>query len=246
MPSRVRSRAARSAARAERLAACARHRAPCQWRSRHTRSGAPGCRRRRTALVANRFRGLINERRAARGKSRAARGRGRPRRGVAARGGGKGAVRVAPSGAPADRRGDFNGTVVIEWLNVSGGADGDPGFMYNWEEISREGYAWVGVSAHAAGVVGGGFALGQAMPSCKRIRSATGRSRIPATRTPSILYACCADRPRCGRRGRARRPRAQAIDRVRRVAVGGAARFVCQRRAAVGRGVPCRSCDRPD
>ena len=60
--------------------------------------------------------------------------------------------------------GDFNGTVVIEWLNVSGGADGDPGFMYNWEEISREGYAWVGVSAHAAGVVGEGFALGQAMP----------------------------------------------------------------------------------
>ncbi|HMJ55253.1 MAG TPA: alpha/beta hydrolase domain-containing protein, partial [Polyangiaceae bacterium] len=26
----------------------------------------------------------------------------------------------------------FNGTVVVEWLNVSGGADGDPGFMYNW------------------------------------------------------------------------------------------------------------------
>lgn len=54
---------------------------------------------------------------------------------------------------------DFNGTVVLEWLNVSGGADGDPGFMYNWEEILREGYAWVGVSAQATGVEGGGFAL---------------------------------------------------------------------------------------
>lgn len=53
----------------------------------------------------------------------------------------------------------FNGTVVIEWLNVSGGADGDPGFMYNWEEILREGYAWVGISAQATGVEGGGFAL---------------------------------------------------------------------------------------
>lgn len=54
---------------------------------------------------------------------------------------------------------EFNGTVVIEWLNVSAGADGDPGFMYNWEEILREGYAWIGVSAQAAGVEGGGFAL---------------------------------------------------------------------------------------
>ena len=54
---------------------------------------------------------------------------------------------------------EFNGTVVLEWLNVSGGADGDPGFMYNWEEILREGYAWVGVSAQATGIEGGGFAL---------------------------------------------------------------------------------------
>jgi len=28
----------------------------------------------------------------------------------------------------------FNGTVIVEWLNVSGGADGDPGFMYNAED----------------------------------------------------------------------------------------------------------------
>jgi hypothetical protein len=54
----------------------------------------------------------------------------------------------------------FNGTVVVEWLNVSGGADGDPGFMYNAEEIFREGYAFVGVSAQAVGVEGGGLSLG--------------------------------------------------------------------------------------
>lgn len=59
----------------------------------------------------------------------------------------------------------FNGTVVIEWLNVSAGADGDPGFMYNWQELLREGYAWVGVSAQAVGIEGGGFSLGtQARP----------------------------------------------------------------------------------
>jgi hypothetical protein len=54
----------------------------------------------------------------------------------------------------------FNGTVVVEWLNVSGGADGDPGFMYNADLILREGYAYVGVSAQAVGVEGGGLSLG--------------------------------------------------------------------------------------
>lgn len=54
----------------------------------------------------------------------------------------------------------FNGTVVVEWLNVSGGADGDPGFMYNSDLILREGYAYVGVSAQQVGVQGGGFSLG--------------------------------------------------------------------------------------
>jgi hypothetical protein len=54
----------------------------------------------------------------------------------------------------------FNGTVVVEWLNVSAGADGDPGFMYNFKEILREGYGYVGVSAQQVGVQGGGFSLG--------------------------------------------------------------------------------------
>lgn len=54
----------------------------------------------------------------------------------------------------------FNGTVVVEWLNVSGGADGDPGFMYNSDLILREGFAYVGVSAQQVGVEGGGLSLG--------------------------------------------------------------------------------------
>ena len=53
----------------------------------------------------------------------------------------------------------FNGTVLVEWFNVTGGADADPGFIYNSTELIREGYAWVGVSAQAQGVVGGGFAF---------------------------------------------------------------------------------------
>ena len=53
----------------------------------------------------------------------------------------------------------FNGTVVVEWLNVSGGVDSDPGFMYNLDLLVREGYAWVGVTAQIVGVEGGGFSL---------------------------------------------------------------------------------------
>jgi hypothetical protein len=53
----------------------------------------------------------------------------------------------------------FNGSVIVEWLNVSGGVDADPGFTYIWEEVVREGYAWVGVSAQKQGIEGGGFSL---------------------------------------------------------------------------------------
>jgi hypothetical protein len=46
----------------------------------------------------------------------------------------------------------FNGTVVVEWLNVSGGVDAAPEWIYTHNELIREGYAWVGVSAQATGV----------------------------------------------------------------------------------------------
>jgi hypothetical protein len=59
---------------------------------------------------------------------------------------------------PADAS-KFNGTVIVEWLNVSGSVDADPGFIYNADEILRYGYAWVGVSAQVVGVEGGGFSL---------------------------------------------------------------------------------------
>jgi hypothetical protein len=52
---------------------------------------------------------------------------------------------------PVDRR-DFNGTVVVEWLNVSGGVDASPDWMHTHVELIRRGYAWIGVSAQAAGL----------------------------------------------------------------------------------------------
>jgi len=49
----------------------------------------------------------------------------------------------------------FSGTVVVEWLNVSGGVDADPEWTSLQEEIVRAGDAWVGVSAQVIGVEGG-------------------------------------------------------------------------------------------
>lgn len=61
--------------------------------------------------------------------------------------------------APEDRS-RFNGTVVVEWLNVSGNVDVDVDFGYMHSELLR-GYVWVGVSAQAAGVNStGGSPLG--------------------------------------------------------------------------------------
>jgi hypothetical protein len=53
-----------------------------------------------------------------------------------------------------------NGTVLVEWLNVSAGADSAPDWTYLADELIRGGYAWVGVSVQAVGVMGGGGLVG--------------------------------------------------------------------------------------
>ncbi|OBJ10106.1 alpha/beta hydrolase domain-containing protein [Mycobacterium sp. 1465703.0] len=49
----------------------------------------------------------------------------------------------------------FNGTVLVEWLNVSGGIDAPAVWMMAHREIVRSGYAYVAVSAQRVGVEGG-------------------------------------------------------------------------------------------
>jgi hypothetical protein len=56
---------------------------------------------------------------------------------------------------PADP-GQFNGTVLVEWLNVSGGLDAGPDWIFAHTLLMREGYVWVGVSAQRVGIEGGG------------------------------------------------------------------------------------------
>ncbi len=58
----------------------------------------------------------------------------------------------------------FNGTVVVEWLNVSGGWDIDADWGQLREEILRSGYAWVGVSAQRAAVNGPPVLAGVSQP----------------------------------------------------------------------------------
>jgi Alpha/beta hydrolase domain len=41
----------------------------------------------------------------------------------------------------------FNGTVVVEWLNVSAGVDAAAEWLYSHNEMIRDGFAYVGVSA---------------------------------------------------------------------------------------------------
>jgi hypothetical protein len=56
----------------------------------------------------------------------------------------------------------FNGTVVVEWLNVTAGLDAAPVWLMTHDALVREGYAWIGVSAQRVGIdgaAGGGLGL---------------------------------------------------------------------------------------
>lgn len=55
----------------------------------------------------------------------------------------------------------FNGTVFVEWLNVTAGLDIGPVWSYAKVELMRSGAIWVGVSAQRVGVEGGGNRLGE-------------------------------------------------------------------------------------
>ena len=53
----------------------------------------------------------------------------------------------------------FDGTVMVEWLNVSGGLDAGANWTMTHLEQIREGTVWVGVTAQEIGIVGGSNAL---------------------------------------------------------------------------------------
>ena len=54
---------------------------------------------------------------------------------------------------PIDPR-RFDGTVVVEWLNVSGGVDAAAAWLTDHVQMIRSGMVYIGVSAQGAGIVG--------------------------------------------------------------------------------------------
>jgi hypothetical protein len=57
----------------------------------------------------------------------------------------------------------FDGTVIVEWLNVSGGIDAPAVWFMAHREIARAGYAYVAVSAQQVGIEGGDSLMGANM-----------------------------------------------------------------------------------
>lgn len=54
---------------------------------------------------------------------------------------------------PKSRR-HFNGTVLLEWQNVTAGYDIDAHWGASWKHLVENGYVWIGVSAQRVGVHG--------------------------------------------------------------------------------------------
>jgi hypothetical protein len=80
----------------------------------------------------------------------------------------------------------FNGTVIVEWLNVSGGVEAGPDWILSHTELIREGYVWVGVSAQYAGVEGGpGLGIGIVSLPLKQVNPA----RYGTLKNPTDSYS---------------------------------------------------------
>ena len=139
---------------------------------------------------------------------------------------------------------DFNGTVVVEWLNVSSGADAAAEYTYLADEVLRSGYAWVGVSAQRIGIEGGPIAV--PVPNAEGRGLGVGIRNIDPERYGDLhhpgdaysydIYTQAAQALRIARRHRsARRARRRTGARSRRVAGRRRPDHLCERRPAADR-----------
>lgn len=85
---------------------------------------------------------------------------------------------------PADPA-KFNGTVAVEWLNVTSGLDLGPDWAYTHREMMRAGYAYVAVSVQKVGVEGGNSMGGPSVGALKKANPA----RYGALSHPGDAYA---------------------------------------------------------
>ena len=131
----------------------------------------------------------------------------------------------------------FNGTVIVQWNNVSAGESFIQGNRA--AQMLEDGFAIVGVSAQRVGVEGPSAesaALGMATPSLKGDEPERyGDLQHPGDDFSYDIYTQAAQLARArpaARRRPARRPRGAAPAGHRRLAVGGPPGGVPQRRAA--------------
>jgi len=83
----------------------------------------------------------------------------------------------------------FNGTVWVEWLNVSGGLDAAPDWIFVHREWLRRGAVWVGVSAQSIGTMGGTSIFGLESPGLVGTNPARyGELRHPGDRFSYDIY----------------------------------------------------------
>ncbi len=131
-----------------------------------------------------------------------------------------------------------NGTVYVEWQNVSGGLDIDTAWMHNHEELLRSGFVWVGVSAQRAGVLGPPVIPGLSCPLTDWDPERYGTRAVPDDAYSYDIFTQAARGGRARSRHELGRPTRRArrgeADCGRAVAVGGPARDLRQRGAADG------------
>ncbi len=75
-----------------------------------------------------------------------------------------------------------NGTLIVEWLNVTGGLDVPAVWMPTQRQLVREGYTWIGVSTQRVGIEGGGVLPGLGL-------RATAPERYEPLHHPGDAYA---------------------------------------------------------
>jgi hypothetical protein len=80
----------------------------------------------------------------------------------------------------------FSGTAVVEWLNVSGGVDADAEWASLYEEITRKGDAWIGVTTQIIGAMGGPVVV--AIPGAGRGVVGEGLRGIDPARYASLYH----------------------------------------------------------
>ena len=84
----------------------------------------------------------------------------------------------------------FDGTVVVEWLNVTGGVDAAAAWLQAHTQMIRDGMAYVGVDAQAGGINGeaGSLAASSSQPGGGGLK-ATDPTRYNALQHPGDSYS---------------------------------------------------------